>query len=113
MTLIRAAHPSLPRAWTPVRRLDEGACAEEGCPCEWRDGLELLCGVRCDPPTTRVWCGKYGDDAAACGNAYAQRANGSYGRCEHDGESCTLQNVYECSEPPPSASPSPPPPPSA
>ena len=50
MTLIRAAHPSLPRAWTPVRRLDEGACAEEGCPCAWRDGLELLCGVRCDPP---------------------------------------------------------------
>ena len=91
MTLIRAAHPSLPRAWTPVRRLDEGACAEEGCPCAWRDGLELLCGRNCDPPELRVWCSKYDDNAAACGNAYAQRANGGYGRCEHDGDSCTMQ----------------------
>ena len=70
-------------------------------PCEWRNGLELLCGANCEGDT-RVWCSKYDDDAAACGNAYAQRVNGSYGRCEHSGDACTLEQIYECPSPPPS-----------
>ena len=63
--------------------------------------LELLCGANCEGDT-RVWCSKYDDDAAACGNAYAQRVNGSYGRCEHSGDACTLEHIYECPSPPPS-----------
>ena len=66
-----------------------------------------------------VWCSEYNGDAASCNNAYAQRGNGFYGRCEYNGGSCTLEDNYDCPEvlplpspspPPPSASPSPPPP---
>ena len=83
-------------------------------PCAWRDGLELLCGKAC-PDGVAVWCSEYNGDAASCNNAYAQRGNSFYGRCEYNGGSCTLEDNYEKlprppppSPPPPSPSPSPP-----
>ena len=77
--------------------------------CEWRDGLDELCGAKCEP---KQWCSVHHGDEAACVNSYVQRVTGGYGRCVFNGGKCTLgEGDEECPSPSPSLPPPLPPPP--
>ena len=49
----------------------------------------------------RRWWLRGNAAAASCNNAYAQRGNGFYGRCEYNGGSCTLEDNADCPDSPP------------